>query len=305
MVLNRFKLIISSCMLCCSFFVMSQQVVDTTLVPIIVDPYYEIQKGPTIYIDEIHNNFHVKEGRFKPFSTLLERDGYKVYSLTTYDLLKKKDVLVISNAIHSNNIRNWEQPIHDAFSSEDIQILKNWVEEGGRLLIIADHMPFSGATNTLANAFGFDFCDGFAQLSKPEGESDLFSEENNRLLVSKITDGTYGKSIKSVTTFTGSSFQIPEKAIGILKFKKGDECLQPEIAWQFDENTPSKDLEDSYQGAILDFGKGKLAVFGEAAQFTAQTITNENGTFHVGFNSETAPNNVDFIRNLMLWLSTK
>lgn len=305
MIIKWFKYSISSCILCCSCIAMSQQEVDTLLVPQIVNPYYKTSQGPTVYIDEIHNNFHTKDGRFKPFSTLLERDGYTVKSLTTYDVLNEAEVLVISNAIHTNNIRSWQQPIHDAFSSEDIRILKNWVEEGGRLLIIADHMPFSGATNSLANAFGFDFCDGFAQLSMPENEPDLFSEENKRLLVSKITDGTYGKSITSVTTFTGSSFQIPEKAIGILKFKKGDECLQPEIAWRFDDDTPSKDLKNSYQGAIVDFGKGKLAVFGEAAQFTAQTITNEVGTFHVGFNSETAPNNVDFIRNLMLWLSDK
>jgi hypothetical protein len=305
MALKNFKQIISSCILCCSFIAMSQQVVDTTLVPHIEKPYYETQKGPTVYIDEIHNNFHTKEGRFKPFSTLLERDGYNVRSLTSFDLLKNIDVLVISNAVNSNNIRNWQQPIHDAFSSEEIVIIKKWVAAGGRLLIIADHMPFSGATKSLANAFGFDFCDGFAQLSQPQSEPDVFSEENKRLLTSKITDGSYGKPLKSVTTFTGSSFQIPEKAIGILKFIKGDECLQPEIAWQFDDNTPSLDLQDSYQGAIMNFGKGKLAVFGEAAQFTAQTVTNDYGTFHVGFNSETAPNNIDFIRNLMLWLSSR
>nr|WP_321221835.1 hypothetical protein [uncultured Psychroserpens sp.] len=288
-----------------SCIALSQQVADTTLVPQIDNPYYNTINAPTLYIDEIHNNFHTKEGRFKPFSTLLTRDGYDVKALTNINLLDEKDILVISNALNSRNIGNWQQPIYDAFSSEEIKALKIWVKKGGKLLLIADHMPFSGASNSLANAFGFDFCDGFAQLSKPQNEPDLFSEENKRLLSSIITDGTFGEPVTSVTTFTGSSFEMPEKARGILKFLKGDECLQPEIAWQFNDTTPSKDLRSSYQGAILEFGKGKLAVFGEAAQFTAQTITNDNGTFHVGFNSETAPNNVDFIRNLMLWLSTE
>ena len=305
MVLNRFKQIITSCILCCSFIVTSQQVVDTTLVPQITKPHFQSQKGPTIYIDEAHNNFHTKDGRFKPFSTLLERDGYNLKSLSTYDVLEKTDVLVISNAININNVRNWQQPIYDAFSPEEITVIKSWVQEGGRLLIIADHMPFSGATSSLASAFGFDFCDGFAQLSKENNTPDFFSEDNKRLVPSMLTDGTFGNPLTSVTTFNGSSFQIPEKAIGVLKFIEGDECLQPEIAWRFDDNTPSKDLQDSYQGAILDFGKGRLAVFGEAAQFTAQTVTNENGTFHVGFNADTAPNNIDFIRNIMLWLSDK
>ncbi|SDR85289.1 hypothetical protein SAMN04515667_0835 [Formosa sp. Hel1_31_208] len=291
--------------ICCSYFGMSQQVADSSLVLEIENPYHKKDKGPTLYIDEAHHNFHTKEGRFKPFSTFLENDGYVVKSMSNYDNLKPTEVLVISNAIHSKNIGNWQQPIYSAFNEQEINRLTEWVKNGGRLLIIADHMPFSGAANELANAFGFDFCDGFAQLSKPRNQPDIFSEDNDRLISSPLTDGTYGKAIKSVTTFTGSSFQIPSSATGILKFKKGDECAQPEIAWQFDDDTKAKDLEGHYQGAIMNFSKGKLAVFGEAAQFTAQTITNENGTFRFGFHSEDAPNNMEFLRNLMLWLSAK
>ncbi|WP_298900650.1 DUF4350 domain-containing protein [uncultured Psychroserpens sp.] len=298
------KRLILVCTLCTSFVCVSQQSADTTMVPKLERPYYKINEGPTVHIDEMHNNFHTKNGRFKPFSDLLKRDGYQVKALINYDDLKTQDILVISNAIEPRNIGNWQQPIYDAFKTKEIEQIKQWVSNGGRLLLIADHMPFSGASNTLANAFGFDFCDGFARLSKPRNQPDVFSKNNQRLIASKLTDGTYGKSLDSITTFTGSSFQIPSKAIGILKFKKGDTCLQPEIAWQFNDDTKTKDLEDNYQGAIMDFGKGKLAVFGEAAQFTAQTITNASGTFKVGFNSKNAPNNIDFIRNLMLWLGS-
>ena len=226
-----------------SCYSMSQQVADTSLVAKIENPYHTFQSGPLIYIDEMHHNFHTMEGRFKPFSDVMKSDGYNVKSLTRYDLLKSNDILVISNAIHQKNVGNWAQPIHDAFNTEEITLLKNWVASGGRLLIIADHMPFSGATNTLANAFGFDFCDGFAQLSQPTNKPDTFSEENLRLIPSIITDGSFGKKLHSVTTFTGSSFEIPKNAIGILKFLKGDTCLQPKIAWQFDDDTPTKDLE--------------------------------------------------------------
>lgn len=302
MYLSRLVIIL---LLCVSFQGVSQQVVDTSLVPKIENPYYKTLNGPLVYIDETHNNFHTKDQRFKPFSTLLEKDGYQVKSMTNFNVIKPTDILVISNAIHSENVSRWQQPIHSAFKKEEINDIKKWVKNGGRLLIIADHMPFSGAANELANAFGFDFCDGFAQLSKTNNQPDIFSEENKRLLSTQITDGTYGKPIKSVTTFTGSSFQIPTTATGVLRFKKGDECLQPEIAWQFDDNTKVKSLENSYQGAIMNFGKGKLAVFGEAAQFTAQVVTNDSGTFRFGFISEDAPNNIDFLRNIMLWLSTK
>ena len=126
---------------------------------------------------------------------------------------------------------------------------------------------------------------------------------NSRLISSEITNGSNGQKISSVTTFTGSSFSIPKEATGILKFNKGDICLQPKVAWQFKETTPQKDLENKYQGAIMNFGKGKIAVFGEAAMFTAQTVTNNSGVFKVGFHSDNAPSNSNFIRNLMYWLS--
>lgn len=291
--------------MCCSSFVTAQQMADTSLVAKLSNPYHKLDKGPKVFIDETHHNFHTKDGRFKPFSELLTQDGYQVKSMLNFEDLGATDILVISNAIHSKNVGNWRQPILSAFSVEDIKAIKKWVNNGGRLLIIADHMPFSGAANELAQSFGFEFCDGFAQLSQPRRQPDVFSEENKRLLSSPLTDGTFGTALKSVTTFTGSSFQIPPEATGVLKFLKGDECLQPEIAWQFDEETKVKDLVGSYQGAIMNFGKGKLAVFGEAAQFTAQVVTNDNGTFRFGFNSEHAPHNIDFLRNIMLWLSAK
>ncbi len=49
-----------------------------------------------------------------------------------------------------------------------------------------------------------------------------------------------------------------------------------------------------HHGAILKFGKGKVAVFGEAAMFTAQIV---NSNVKVGFNSEYAPHNVQFTLN--------
>lgn len=281
----------------------AQQTVDTTLIPMFQEPYHKLHGGPKVFIDELHNNLHTLNGKYKPFSLLLQNDGYRVKPLVSIDEPGNNDIMVISNPIHSKNIGNWNRPIYDAFNQREINRITQWVRNGGRLLLIADHMPFAGATNSLAQAFGFEFCDGFAQLDKANDLPDVFSEKNERLIKTEITDGTIGKPLNSVSTFTGSSFQIPLKAVGILKFKNGDSCLQPDVAWQFDEHTISKNLADSYQGAILEFGKGKIAVFGEAAQFTNQTVTNENGTFQVGFNSSFAPNNIDFLRNIMLWLS--
>jgi hypothetical protein len=293
-----------------TFFILfslnAQQNVYTKIEIKIVNPRFDNYKGPRIVIDQSHHNFHQLNGRFKPFADLMTSDGYQLDSIVDYKRLLKNDVLVISNPINQKNIGNWRQPIYNAFSSEDIIYIKEWVKKGGKLLLIADHMPFSGAANKLANAFGFDFCDGFAYQKKENRNApDIFSIHNNRFLNTIISDGTLGEKIDNITTFTGSSFTIPKNAIGILKFIKGDYCLAPEIAWRFNDDTPRTDLENNYQGAILEFGKGKIAVFGEAAMFTAQTITNNSGTYKFGFHAEQAPNNIQFIRNLIFWLSKK
>ena len=59
-------------------FMFSQQIADTTYNPVIQNPEYELAKGPVVFIDEGHHNFHTKNGRYMAFSMLLERDGYNV-----------------------------------------------------------------------------------------------------------------------------------------------------------------------------------------------------------------------------------
>lgn len=275
----------------------AQQVPDT-LFHIKIEKPTHTSAAPLVYIDETHNNFHTFSGNFSPLVKLLRLDGYEPKPYTSQTTLSETGILVISNPIHPNNRGNWSKPIHPAFSTDEINNLKNWVENGGRLLLIADHMPFAGAASTLAEAFGFDFCDGFAFVKKEKGQPDIFSVENKRL--QKVA---FLENIQSVTTFTGSAFGIPPNATPVLMFGDEDLCLKPEVAWQFDDSTEKIMLKGFYQGAIMPSGKGKVAVFGEAGMFTAQKLIQGNEAFHFGFNSPDAPNNIQFIRNLFNWLS--
>lgn len=63
-----------------SFLVLSQQIPDSTFNPNIQHPEHAFGKGPVVSIDEGHNNFHTKNGRYNPLARLLERDGYIVKS---------------------------------------------------------------------------------------------------------------------------------------------------------------------------------------------------------------------------------
>ncbi|HBB91962.1 MAG: hypothetical protein A2X22_07435 [Bacteroidetes bacterium GWF2_49_14] len=173
-------------------------------------------------------------------------------------------------------------------------------ENGGRLLLIADHMPFAGAAGDLGNAFGFDWVNGFAFTSENSWPPSVFSAADGSLNKSPVTEGLNTREeITSVSTFTGSAIKSPEGATNILCFSPDHYALIPDTAWVFSNKTQRLKLDGFCQGAILNHGKGKVAVFGEAAMFTAQIV---NGNMKVGFNSEDAPQNAQFILNLIHWM---
>lgn len=285
--------------------IMAQQIPDTSFVAEFDFPNFIKGEGPTICIDSAHNNFHTAETGFSPFSKVLRLDGYSVRSVNNTlvndsNALNDCHIFVIANPLHESNINNWRLPNPSAFSENEINRINEWVKLGGRLFLIADHMPFAGAAEKLGKAFGFKFNNGFASLEKEQDQPDFFNEDNGRLVVENLPDS----EINSITTFTGSAFLYPEEAKPILLFKKGDFSLEPEIAWQFSEDTKTTELVGYSQGAIMPYEEGKVAVFGEAAMFTAQIINTPQGEFKVGLNNkEMAPQNLEFLRSLMKWLA--
>ena len=91
----------------------AQQVPDLNYDPSIENPAYQTGKGPVIFIDEGHNNFHTKDGRYLPFAKVLEKDGYQVKAYKgTFNEKSLNDgrILVIANALNSINTDNWSLP---------------------------------------------------------------------------------------------------------------------------------------------------------------------------------------------------
>lgn len=85
-----------------------------------------------------------------------------------------------------------------------------------------------------------------------------------------------------------------------MTFPAGYVSLMPEIAWEFGP-TPEVDVAGWSQGAILKFGQGRVAVFGEVAMFTAQRIGPER--IQIGVNAPIATQNPQFVVNLVRWLT--
>ncbi len=284
----------------------SQQIADTAYYPIIQNPEYELWKGPVVFIDEGHHNFHTKNGRYKAFSNLLERDGYNVKEyrgVFEKNQLSKGKIIVVSNALNEINLEDWFLPNPSAFTISEIEVMREWVFEGGSLFLIADHMPMAGAAADLAKAFGFEFTNGFV-FDTLSGGPVYFNLYEKTLTESIITKGrNSSESVRQIATFTGQAFKIPDDATPILTFNKRYVNMLPDTAWVFDDETTKFNVEGWSQGAYKTYGKGKIVVFGEAAMFTAQLAGPQKRK--IGMNNEVAPENYQLLLNIIHWLDGK
>lgn len=260
-----------------------------------------------VQIDEGHHNASTAGifGRYLPFARLLRANGYAVVRNTepfTPAMLTRGDVLVIANAAGAARLQFWgfNLPLGvegdrgaPAFSSTEIDLVRAWVEDGGSLLLIADHQPFGTASAELAAAFGVTMNGGSVEV--PDIVSDPLAFERGRGALSSHPILT---GVDRVLTFTGQSLDGPAEAAILLRL--------PEHAIEYvatsDDAAGTTTFEGQPAGAAqalaLEYGAGRLVVLGEAAMVTAQVSAGQP----FGLNTPGSDNEV-FVRNVMRWLA--
>jgi hypothetical protein len=285
--------------------VAAQQIPDPKFSPPVPRPAYEPEKGPRIAIDEAHHNFHTADGRYKPFAELVRRDGYRVDGFNkqfSAETLKGVNVLVIANPLNERNISDWSLPTPSAFTQDEIAAVQAWVKAGGSLFLIADHMPFPGAAGDLAKAFGIEFSNGYAVFGHHEqGKTDTVDSATG-LKESVVTRGRTGEEkITKVATFGGSAFKLPNGATPVIVFGANSVSHETTKAPGVTPGAPKVPIEGWSQGAIMKYGKGRIAIFGEAAMFSAQLAGPAQQT--MGMNAPDAKQNYQLLMNIMHWLT--
>ena len=278
----------------------AQQVPDSLFAHRAPVPAYAKGTGPVVMIDEAHHNFHRKDGRYQAFSNVVEVDGYQVVAGDTpftEQLLARTRVLVVANALADEG--PWVLPTAPAFTYDEIAVVRTWVEGGGSLFLIADHMPFGGAAASLGAAFGFNWVNGYALRS--DNAIERFTRERGNLMASPITDAS-GPSdrIGSILMFTGSAFLAPSHATVITRLLDDYTILLPQEAGHFTDTTAIIDGRHFCNGAMLEQGKGRVVCFGEAAMFSAQFAGPDRTP--MGMNQPGAEQNPQLLLNIIHWL---
>ena len=173
---------------------------------------YPGDAGPRIAFDVAHHNWHTPTGRYRPLADLLRQDGFRVVELTSPFIatpLESVQILVIANAMGPDGHES-----RAAFTEAKETVVVTWVEQGGALLLIADHAPFGFAAKSLAGRFGVTMYAAFARGDTNhagwDNERLLFTRANGLLTACPITDGgAPSERVETVVTFTGQSLSVP------------------------------------------------------------------------------------------------
>jgi hypothetical protein len=303
--ITAFCLGIFMALLVCLNEARAQQNPDFNFKPPIAKPAYPETRGPVVLMDEAHYNTHKIIGRYLSFANLLFRDGYNVKTVTTRftrESLNGARILVIANANTQRSQLDSTPAYGSAFTDDEIIAIRDWVQRGGSLLLIVDHMPMPAANQKLAGIFGIEFHNGYAIEPGEDSQEMLFKISNGSLRDHPITRGrNVEEVISSVTTFTGSAFRLRAPGEPLLVFGKGAESFSPKVAGELRPDTPRTPVSGWLQGATLRFGKGRIAVLGEASMFAAEISGLKKKP--LGMNQPIAAQNPQFLLNTIHWLS--
>src|SRR5262245_49969514 len=285
------RTLIVAWLLCVSLHaVAQQQIVDPDFQPRIAESAYP-SGGPTVAIDEAHDNFHTMGGQYAPLAALLQTDGYEVVASKLpfeKENLAGIRVLIVANARNLKAILAGDIS-KPAFTDHECDVIADWVREGGSLLLIADHAPFGNAADTLARRFGVTMGKGwvFDRASRGGITTQLdFSRQNSLLGKHPIISGrNNSERVNTIRAFTGQSLTGPAGATILMKLSATardaatpadmdaeDAAIRNTDSARQAYGSRSTSAAGRAQGLAMQFGKGRLVVLGEAALLSAPII---------------------------------
>jgi hypothetical protein len=273
-------------------------------------PKFKTERLPRVSFDLGHGNFHDIKTTYAPFAILLKNDGILLNthkSLFTKNTLQGIELLIIANAIPT---KDTDVKTSSAFTESEINVLTNWIQNGGSLLLIADHDPFGSASSELAKAFGVGMSSVWTVDSLRFNESIgkttwlEFSEENKGLGQHSILQSQIPQSaVRRVITFTGQSLNFDSSWTSILQ-------LSPYARNYYSRSKADVAASDTTtyflvpgQSQLIarEYGNGRIVIAGEAAMFTAQEVRIFTKSYHAGFNYK-GYDNKNLVLNIVHWL---
>lgn len=273
-------------------------------------PKFNPKTSPYVSFDSGHGNFHDIKTTYAPFATLLKNDGIVLQrheGSFTENTLHDIKLLIIANATTAGEAEN---ETSSAFTESEINLLMNWIQDGGSLLLIADHDPFGSAASTLAKAFGVGMSSVWTvdslRIQEVIGKTTWleFSEENKGLGQHSILQSENPESaVRRVISFTGQSLSFDSTWTSILQLSPYARNYYSRSDAEIAASDTSTYFPVPGQSQLIarEYGNGRIVIAGEAAMFTAQEVRIFFNYYHAGFNYN-GYDNKNLVLNIVRWL---
>lgn len=277
---------------------------DPNFDPVVSNPAFDKGGEPKILLDAGHHNFFVKEGFIEPFEALAKADGYNpIIDSAKFELayLNQFDMVMIITALPFEFTTKLEVTDEVTFTTDEINSLHSWVNNGGSLLVFTEHAPFDQAINPLLKKFGLESTVGYVidtMNYDPRGHPGwIVYSEANGLLNEKhpIVKGRPGSQrVNKLSTYGGSA----------LKGEGYDNVFQLSPSAQITKHTTGVGPEGSGTSQCLvgTVGKGKVVAFGDSNGFSAMQFDAENSEMTAGLN-DSDYDWKQIVRNVLYWLN--
>ena len=275
----------------------AQHLADSEYKPVVEHPAYA-KNGPRVFFDEGHNNYHTSTNRYRPFVDLLVLDGYRVVinrQPFTKKSLESFKVLVIVNALADDiDEAGADGP---AFTEEELGIVRDWVNGGGALLLLADQAPFGKSAAGLAKQFEVEMSGSVVEdpvNSEKRKDYLVFSRENHLLAEHPILQGRdNGEKVNRVIAFSGQSLKGAKGSTVFLALS--DKAVESADA------SKSVSAAGRAEGLAIKVGNGRVVVLGNADMLSA-VLDSPPGNEPIGMNYP-GIDNKQLTLNIMHWLS--
>lgn len=242
----------------------------------------------TIGLDYSHNNkLTLEASSFNEFTQFLFTSGYKLGKIQAgFDSLKK---LEIYNAIILST------PNNQRIESNEIEIIENYVKNGGSLLVLSSMGgDYSNKTNLneLTHQFGFEF------VSDEVNDSMNYITLQRRPILTNFTPHVVTEQVKQIVFSSACS-------INVLDFIEDDADIKIDVIVKSGINCwhrrfeagDNKWIEEDYSKmplmVIMEYYKGKVVGFGNLSMFSS--LGREYGF--------SAFDNDIIIANILQWLT--
>ena len=245
------------------------------------------QSKKSIVFDYSHNNTLTLESpSYSDFTEYLFGSSFALGKIqagfTSVDKLKKYKCLVIGG------------PRETIFQPNEIEVIVEYIKNGGNLLVINDEGGDYGANtnlNDLTRNFGFEFNSDIMFDSM-----NFISSQQNRVVINEIEPHIITRNIDSIVQSSACSIKL-------LKYIEADENIKAvpicktslnsfHTIWNGEEWAEEQDAPRSIMALALNYYKGKVIALTTISMFSS--LSSSYGFF--------ALNNQDLIANIFMWL---